>query len=114
MSTQPPPVADVKRVTTQTFQEMKAAGTPITMLTAYDYTSARILDSAGVDVILVGDSASNVMAGNETTLPMTLDHMIYHAQCVVRAVERALVIVDLPLERTRATRVKRSSRRCAL
>lgn len=98
MSTQtsPPPVADVKRVTTQTLQEMKATSTPIAMLTAYDYTSARILDQAGVDVLLVGDSASNVMAGNETTLPMTLDHMIYHAQCVVRGVERALVIVDLP------------------
>lgn len=88
--------AAVKRVTTQTLQEMKAEGTPVAMLTAYDYTSARILDAAGVDVLLVGDSASNVMAGNETTLPMTLDHMIYHAQCVVRAVERALVIVDLP------------------
>ena len=90
------PAADVPRVTTQTLQEMKAAGTPIAMLTAYDYTMARILDGAGVDVLLVGDSASNVMAGHETTLPMTLDHMIYHAQCVVRAVERALVVVDLP------------------
>jgi len=66
------------------------------MLTAYDYTSARLFDGAGVDVLLVGDSASNVMAGNETTLPMTLDHMVYHAQCVVRAIERALVVVDLP------------------
>jgi 3-methyl-2-oxobutanoate hydroxymethyltransferase len=75
---------------------MKAAGVPIAMLTAYDFTSARLLDQAGVDVLLVGDSASNVMAGNETTLPMTLDHMIYHAQCVVNAIERALVIVDLP------------------
>lgn len=75
---------------------MKAGGVPIAMLTAYDFTSARLLDQAGVDVLLVGDSASNVMAGNETTLPMTLDHMIYHAQCVVSAIERALVIVDLP------------------
>ena len=86
----------VRRVTTQTLQEMKSAGTPIAMLTAYDYTSARILDGAGIDVILVGDSASNVMAGHETTLPITLDQMIYHAQCVVRGVERALVVVDLP------------------
>ena len=86
----------VKRVTTQTLQEMKATATPIAMLTAYDYTSARILDGAGIDVLLVGDSASNVMAGHETTLPITLDQMIYHAQCVVRAVRRALVVVDLP------------------
>ncbi len=93
---QPPGPADVPRVTTKTLQEMKDAGVPISMLTAYDYTSARILDGAGVDVLLVGDSASNVMAGHETTLPMTLDHMIYHAQCVVRAIERALVAVDLP------------------
>ena len=75
---------------------MKDLGVPISMLTAYDYTSARILDRAGVDGILVGDSASNVMAGHETTLPITMEHMIYHAQCVVRGVERALVIVDLP------------------
>lgn len=86
----------VKRVTTHTLQEMKAVGTPIAMLTAYDFTSARILDRAGVDVLLVGDSASNVMAGYETTLPITLDQMIYHAQCVVRGVRRALVVVDLP------------------
>ena len=92
----PPGPADVPRVTTKTLQEMKNAGVPVSMLTAYDYTSARILDRAGVDVLLVGDSASNVMAGHETTLPMTLDHMIYHAQCVVRAIERALVVVDLP------------------
>jgi len=85
-----------KRVTTQTLQEMRRAGTRIAMLTAYDFTSARILDAAGVDVLLVGDSASNVMAGNETTLPITLEHMIYHAQCVVRGVQRALVVVDLP------------------
>jgi 3-methyl-2-oxobutanoate hydroxymethyltransferase len=75
---------------------MRDAGTRIAMLTAYDYTMARILDEAGVDVLLVGDSASNVMAGHETTLPVTLDHMIYHAQCVVRGVRRALVVVDLP------------------
>lgn len=85
-----------KRVTTQTLQELKRAGLPVAMLTAYDYTSARILDRAGVDVLLVGDSASNVMAGHETTLPITLEQMIYHAQCVVRAVEHALVVVDLP------------------
>jgi len=75
---------------------MKRSGVRIAMLTAYDYTSARILDAAGLDVILVGDSASNVMAGHETTLPITLDQMIYHAQCVVRGVGRALVVVDLP------------------
>jgi len=98
MSTQtsPPEVADVPRVTTKTLQEMKRAGVPIAMLTAYDYTSARLLDRAGTDVLLVGDSASNVMVGNETTLPMTLDQMIYHAQCVVNGISRALVIVDLP------------------
>ena len=89
-------VTEVKRVTTQTLQEMKRDGIPVSMLTAYDFTSARIIDSAGIDVILVGDSASNVMAGHETTLPITLDHMIYHAQCVERGVQRALVIVDLP------------------
>lgn len=87
---------DVKRVTTQTLRQMKASGTPIAMLTAYDYTLARILDQSGVDVLLVGDSASNVMAGHETTLPITLEQMIYHAQCVIRAVKRALVVVDLP------------------
>ena len=87
---------DVKRVTTQTLLDLRAADTPIAMLTAYDYTSARILDEAGVDVLLVGDSASNVMAGHETTLPITLDQMIYHAQCVVRGVQRSLVVVDLP------------------
>ena len=84
------------RVTTRTLQDMKASGVRIAMLTAYDYTSARILDSAGIDVLLVGDSASNVMAGHETTLPITLDQMIYHAQCVVRGVQRALIVVDLP------------------
>lgn len=91
-----PDVADVARVTTKTVQEMKDAGVPIAMLTAYDFTSARLFDRAGIDVLLVGDSASNVMAGNETTLPMTLDHMIYHAQCVVRGIDRALVVVDMP------------------
>ncbi len=98
MSTQTvlPTAADVRRVTTQTLLEMRAAGTPVAMLTAYDYTSARLLDEAGADVLLVGDSASNVMAGHETTLPITLDQMIYHAQCVVRGVSRALVVVDLP------------------
>ena len=98
MSTQTTAVApdEIKRVTTQSLMELKAAGTPITMLTAYDYTMARILDGAGIDVLLVGDSASNVMAGHETTLPITLDQMIYHAQCVIRGVSRALVIADLP------------------
>ncbi|DAC26784.1 MAG TPA: 3-methyl-2-oxobutanoate hydroxymethyltransferase [Candidatus Thalassarchaeaceae archaeon] len=85
-----------RKVTTNTLLEMKRAGEPITMLTAYDYSLARLVDAGGVDVILVGDSASNVMAGNETTVPMTLDHMIYHAQCVVRAVNRALIVVDMP------------------
>ncbi|MDG1653150.1 MAG: 3-methyl-2-oxobutanoate hydroxymethyltransferase [Flavobacteriaceae bacterium] len=84
------------RITTKTLQEMKANGEKISMLTAYDYTLGGIVDQAGIDVILVGDSASNVMAGHETTLPITLDQMIYHASSVVRAVKRALVIVDLP------------------
>jgi 3-methyl-2-oxobutanoate hydroxymethyltransferase len=87
---------DVKRVTTHVLQAMKARGEKISMLTAYDYSIATILDEAGVDILLVGDSASNVMAGHETTLPITLDQMIYHAQSVVRAVKRALVVVDLP------------------
>lgn len=87
---------DVKRVTTHILQAMKNQGEKIAMLTAYDYSMARILDAAGIDVLLVGDSASNVMAGHETTLPITLDQMIYHASSVVRAVERALVVVDLP------------------
>ena len=85
-----------RKVTTHTLQEMKRAGEKITMLTAYDYSLARLVDQAGVDVILVGDSASNVMAGQVTTVPMTLDHMIYHAQCVERAVDRALLVVDMP------------------
>lgn len=88
--------SNVKRVTTHTLQEMKSKGEKIAMLTSYDYSMAKIVDEAGVDVILVGDSASNVMAGHETTLPITLDQMIYHAASVVRAVNRALVVVDLP------------------
>jgi 3-methyl-2-oxobutanoate hydroxymethyltransferase len=85
-----------KKVTTHQLQEMKKRGEKIAMLTAYDYSMAKIIDGAGVDVILVGDSASNVMAGNETTLPITLDQMIYHATSVVKAVKRALVVVDIP------------------
>ena len=84
------------KITTNTLQEMKQAGEKITMLTAYDFSMARILDAAGIDVILVGDSASNVMAGNDTTVPITLDHMIYHAQCVVNGVNRALIVCDMP------------------
>ncbi len=85
-----------KRITTQTVREMKDEGVKISMLTAYDYSFARVVDDSGIDVILVGDSASNVMAGHETTLPITLDQMIYHASSVVRGVKRALVVVDLP------------------
>ena len=85
-----------KRITTHVLQEMKQRGEKISMLTAYDYSMARILDDAGLDVLLVGDSASNVIAGHETTLPITLDQMIYHASSVVRGVKRALVVVDLP------------------
>lgn len=88
--------SEVKKITTHKLLEMKRRGERISMLTAYDYSLAKILDAAGIDVILVGDSASNVMAGHETTLPITLDQMIYHAASVVRAVSRALVIVDLP------------------
>jgi len=87
---------DYKRITTKTLIEMKENGEKISMLTAYDFTMAKIVDSAGIDVILVGDSASNVMAGHQTTLPITLDQMIYHSSSVVRACERALVVVDLP------------------
>ncbi len=87
---------NVKRVTTHVLQEMKDNNEKISMLTGYDFSMAKIIDSAGIDVILVGDSASNVMAGHETTLPITLDQMIYHAASVVRAVERALVVVDMP------------------
>jgi len=87
---------EYKRVTVKSLVEMKASGEKISMLTAYDYTMAKIVDGAGIDVILVGDSASNVMAGHETTLPITLDQMIYHASSVVRAIKRSLVVVDLP------------------
>ena len=85
-----------KRVTVKSLQEMKDNGEKISMLTSYDFTSAGIVDKAGIDVILVGDSASNIIAGHETTLPITLDQMIYHASSVIRGVERALVVVDLP------------------
>ena len=87
---------EIKRITTHILQEMKQRGEKISMLTAYDYSMATILDDAGLDVLLVGDSASNVMAGHETTLPITLDQMIYHAASVIRAVKRAFVVVDLP------------------
>ncbi|HUH51902.1 MAG TPA: 3-methyl-2-oxobutanoate hydroxymethyltransferase [Flavobacterium sp.] len=87
---------DYKRITTRSLFEMKQNGEKISMLTAYDFTMAKIVDESGVDVILVGDSASNVMAGHETTLPITLDQMIYHASSVVRAIDRCLVVVDLP------------------
>lgn len=89
-------VEDTRKVTTKRLQEMKEAGKKIAMLTSYDYTTARIVDEAGVDVILIGDSASNVMLGNVTTLPMTVDQMIYHAASVVRATKRALVVCDMP------------------
>ena len=88
--------SEVKRITTATLQKMKVAGTRISMLTAYDYTFAKMIDEAGIDVILVGDSASNVMAGHETTLPITLDQMIYHASSVVRGAGRCLIVVDMP------------------
>jgi 3-methyl-2-oxobutanoate hydroxymethyltransferase len=87
---------EIKKVTTNTLQKMKAVGEKISMITAYDFSFARIFDAAGIDVILVGDSASNVMAGHETTLPITLDQMIYHASSVIRGVNRCLVVVDLP------------------
>lgn len=87
---------EITKVTTNTLQRMKQQGEKISMLTAYDFSMARILDDAGIDVLLVGDSASNVMAGHETTLPITLDQMIYHAQSVVRAISRCLVVVDMP------------------
>ena len=89
-------IKEVKKVTTNTLQKMKSAGEKIAMLTAYDFSFAKIIDSAGVDIILVGDSASNVMAGHETTLPITLDQMIYHAGSVIRGINRCLVVVDLP------------------
>ena len=88
--------SDIKKVTTHQLQAMKDRGEKISMLTAYDYSMAQLIDGAGIDIILVGDSASNVMAGNETTLPITLDHMIYHASSVIRAVNRAFVVVDIP------------------
>jgi 3-methyl-2-oxobutanoate hydroxymethyltransferase len=87
---------EIKKVTTNTLQKMKVSGEKITMLTAYDFSFAKIIDGAGIDVILVGDSASNVMAGNETTLPITLEQMIYHAQSVIRGIDRCLVVVDMP------------------
>lgn len=88
--------SEIKKVTTHQLQEMKSRGEKISMLTAYDYSMARVLDASGIDVLLVGDSASNVMAGYDTTLPITLDQMIWHASSVVRAVQRALVVVDIP------------------
>lgn len=87
---------EIKRVTTQSLQKLKTEKQKISMLTAYDYSMAKLIDGAGIDVILVGDSASNVMAGHETTLPITLDQIIYHASSVVKAVERALIVVDIP------------------
>src|ERR671912_1951761 len=87
---------EIKRITTHQLQAMKQRGEKISMLTAYDFSMASIFDEAGIDVLLVGDSASNVMAGHETTLPITLDQMIYHAQSVVRGVNRSLIIVDMP------------------
>ena len=87
---------EVKKITTNTLQKMKQAGEKISMITAYDFSFAKIFDSAGIDIILVGDSASNVMAGHETTLPITLDQMIYHASSVVRGCDRSLIVVDLP------------------
>jgi 3-methyl-2-oxobutanoate hydroxymethyltransferase len=87
---------NIKKVTVQSVMEMKKKGEKISMLTAYDYTMASIIDQAGIDIILVGDSAANVMCGHSTTLPITLDQMIYHAQCVVRGVKRAHVVVDMP------------------
>ncbi len=95
MSTQKS-TSNLARITTRTVVEMKAKQEKISMITAYDYTMARLVDMAGIEIVLVGDSASNVMAGHETTLPITLDQMIYHSQCVVRGVERALVVSDLP------------------
>ncbi len=89
-------IKDYKRITTKSLVEMKKNGEKIAMLTAYDYSMAKIVDNAGIDIILVGDSASNVMAGHQTTLPITLDQMIYHASSVVRAIDRCLVVVDLP------------------
>ena len=89
-------VQDPRKVTTRRLAEMKSKGEKIAMLTAYDYSMAKLIDEAGMDAILIGDSAANVMAGYPTTLPITLDQMIYHAQCVARGVKRALVVCDLP------------------
>ncbi len=89
-------IPDIKKITTNTLQKMKSGGEKISMITAYDFSFARLFDAAGIDVILVGDSASNVMAGHETTLPITLDQIIYHASSVIRGVKRSLVVVDLP------------------
>jgi 3-methyl-2-oxobutanoate hydroxymethyltransferase len=88
--------SEIKKVTTNTLQKLKNKGEKISMLTAYDYSFAKLIDQSGIDVILVGDSASNVMAGHETTLPITLDQMIYHASSVIRGIDRCLVVVDLP------------------
>ena len=88
--------SEIKKITTHQLQAMKDRGEKISMLTAYDYSMAQLIDGAGIDIILVGDSASNVMAGHETTLPITLDQMIYHASSVIRAVDRAFVVVDIP------------------
>src|SRR4051812_11415459 len=87
---------EVKKITTNTLQKLKASGEKISMITAYDFSFAKLFDDAGIDIILVGDSASNVMAGHETTLPITLDQMIYHASSVVRGSSRSLIVVDLP------------------
>lgn len=87
---------EIKKITTNTVLKLKVKGEKISMITAYDFSFAKLFDEAGIDIILVGDSASNVMAGHETTVPMTLDHMIYHAQCVVRGIDRCLVVVDMP------------------
>lgn len=104
---------DQRKVTTRRLTEMKMRGEKIAMLTAYDYSMAKLIDEAGMDVILVGDSASNVMAGNITTLPITLDQMIYHAKSVIKGVNRALVVCDLPLAPTKETLKKLSHRQYA-
>jgi 3-methyl-2-oxobutanoate hydroxymethyltransferase len=98
---------EIKKITTNTLQKMKASGERISMITAYDYSFARLFDESGIDIILVGDSASNVMAGHETTLPITLDQMIYHAQSVVRGIERCLWWLICHSVRTRAILKKR-------
>ena len=97
---------EVKRITTHVLKNMKVQGEKISMLTAYDFSMARILDEAGIEVLLVGDSASNVMAGHETTLPITLDQMIYHAQSVIRGVKRSFVVVDLPFGTYQGNKMK--------